>query len=1039
MNEQTLSFGGSEESRTLPGQVDRSTLPRLEGFSLIEEIGRGGNGIVYKAVQHGLNRAVAIKIVPVEPGRADRLLRLRLEAEWIARLAHPNIIAIHEIGESAGMHYLVLEYAEGGSLDNLFQQPPLAPREAAALVLPIARAIHAAHQAGVVHRDLKPANVLRMADGTPKVTDFGLAKPLDSAAELTQSGSVVGTPAYMSPEQANGQTQIVGPGVDVYGLGAILYALVTGRPPFETGNVLLTLEAVRHQLPVPASRWNRAVPRDLEVLIAKCLEKEPERRYASAAALADDLERFLEGKPIQARPARLATRLVSLARRRPTLMASWVLGGLVAILALTAGGLTWSWHVSEKARDEAQEARERAVEARDQAESAAQREAEALRELSEVLNINRVQLARQQIHESSIGRARENLAACDPLARNWEWHFTHRQATPAWEHTFADQRLKDVLFTPQGEVLVAQQGGIIARLDGQGNPRGEMENSSMASLPSPQGTVATAQAEAPTFNLCLGPEGQTVWSTRGHGILAAWDLRTGKKQHQQPLLSGNSLSHLALHPLLPDTVVSLYGGNVFGGGISLVNRHTGKDGRFLPGNPQSMMVASCFSRDGSLLTTTETDGSVQVWSVPDYKPLHALRDHVGPVPAVVAHPTRPEVATGGNDGRVNLWEAKGGKRLRSVSLPTGVTRLAWSADGTLLAAGLEDGSLWMIRGEEVVRLGHAHSGNPVAVAGLSFRPDGLALASASVDGSVKLWILADAGEMRKYEYPLKYGKVEAIQHSTKQVFCSELSGRFKRYDLASGAPVALGLPDTTYFQVQTASQAAVVAAITRNGELWVEEAPGIKPRLLGTLQPGSHWLAIDATGTLAITMSVRNEHSHLVGWNLLTGEQRWESTIEANLGGLVLDEAGRGFWIQGLSYPPSCHDARTGAPRWNRPDLPSKTAVFSADGERVLSLTEAGLHVLDAATGKTTLEIPFVGSSMGAFSRDKTRLFVTTWSKQLMVIDAKQGRVVMELNMGQKYLTRLIMGPDETLYAFSAFPQLLQWKGKAGGLPATPR
>ena len=305
-------------------------LPSFPGYEILGEIGRGGMGVVYQARDVKLGRIVAIKTIAAgQQATPEQRDRFRAEAHAVARLHHPNIIAIHAIDEHEKRLYLSLEFAEGGSLDQRLAEKPMAPREAAALIETLARAVHAAHQAGVVHRDLKPSNVLMTSDGVPKVSDFGLAKLLDSDSGRTLSGQVMGTPRYMAPEQAEGRAKQVGPSADVYALGAILYHALTGRPPFWGESAMETLKLVTSTEAVPPRRLRPDVPRDLETICLKCLEKEPHKRYVSALALADDLRRFLEGRTIAARPVGLAGRLWRWSRRNP------VLAGLVATLVLT--------------------------------------------------------------------------------------------------------------------------------------------------------------------------------------------------------------------------------------------------------------------------------------------------------------------------------------------------------------------------------------------------------------------------------------------------------------------------------------------------------------------------------------------------------------------------------------------------------------------------------------------------------------------------------------------------------------------------------
>jgi serine/threonine protein kinase len=345
--------------------VTDAAVHRVDGYDLLEVVGRGGMGVVYKARQVNLDRPVALKMILAgADAGASELARFQTEAEAVARLEHPNIIQIYEVGNHAGRPYLVLEWADGGNLAQLLDGTPLSGRDAAALLLPLARAAAYAHARGVVHRDLKPANILlRKPEGesrgdgpppplVPKIADFGLAKRLDLDEGNTQTGAVLGTPSYMAPEQAAGRAEAVGPATDVHALGTILYELLTGRRPFIGTTVMQTLDRVREQEPVPPRLLQPAVAHDLEVICLKCLQKAPADRYTGAAALAADLQAYLDDEPIRARPSTALEQLARAIRHHNLderigpastslfLMAPWcVLSHLAAY---------WFWHASPR-------------------------------------------------------------------------------------------------------------------------------------------------------------------------------------------------------------------------------------------------------------------------------------------------------------------------------------------------------------------------------------------------------------------------------------------------------------------------------------------------------------------------------------------------------------------------------------------------------------------------------------------------------------------------------------------------------------------
>ncbi len=334
---------GAPTGAAPPGPVAAPGLPSLApaidatlalgDFEIVREVGRGGMGVVYEATQKSLGRRVAIKVL-LRGEHADEreVARFRAEAEAAAALEHPNIVSVFEVGSSEGLPYFTMPFLEGETLARRLERGPLEPREAVRLIVPVCRAVEHAHENGVLHRDLKPSNILIDPEGRPHVMDFGLAKRVDSDHQLTRSGAVVGTPAYMSPEQASGERGVLGPASDVYSIGALLYHMITGVPPFQAASAVDVILAVLERDPLPPRVLNETIDRELEMIVMKCLQKPPELRYRSAAELADDLEALLSGDPISVRSISLPLLVNRMFREthHAPILENW--------------GLLWMWH-----------------------------------------------------------------------------------------------------------------------------------------------------------------------------------------------------------------------------------------------------------------------------------------------------------------------------------------------------------------------------------------------------------------------------------------------------------------------------------------------------------------------------------------------------------------------------------------------------------------------------------------------------------------------------------------------------------------------
>ena len=384
----------SAEYQSFTSQLEGELPQRFGDYELLEEIARGGMGVVFRARQVKLDRQVALKMILTGKLAGDSdVQRFYSEASSAAALEHPGVVPVYEVGEQNGQHFFSMGFVEGESLAAMISRSPLSPTRAANMLKKITEAIVYAHGEGVIHRDLKPANVLLDKRRNPHISDFGLAKKTTSGSQLTVTGQIIGTPSYMPPEQASGETNLVGPSADIYSLGAILYCCLTGRPPFQAANPMETLRQVAERDPVSPRQLNAQIDQDLDTICLKCLEKDPQRRYATAQELVDELDRFLNGEPIKARPISSLDRSLRWCRRNP------VISTLVAALSLTLVigvlGISWKWREANFQRQQAEQSQESEM-------NMATDESEGISEIEQQQDMVEVQLAmeRQDFREA---------------------------------------------------------------------------------------------------------------------------------------------------------------------------------------------------------------------------------------------------------------------------------------------------------------------------------------------------------------------------------------------------------------------------------------------------------------------------------------------------------------------------------------------------------------------------------------------------------------------------------------------------------------
>jgi WD40 repeat protein/predicted Ser/Thr protein kinase len=736
----------------------------VPGYEILGELGRGGMGVVYKARQKSLDRVVALKMIlaGAHAGHQQRS-RFRGEAEAAARLQHPNIVQVYEIGEHERCPYFSLEFVDGRNLhDILRENPPLSPQQAAALVEQLAHAVHYAHQRGIVHRDLKPSNILLAQEGTPKITDFGLAKRLEGGTSKTRTGDIIGTPSYMAPEQAAGKTKEIGPCTDVYSLGAILYEILTGWPPFEGSSAFDTVYLVMTAEPVRPSQRNARVPPDLETICLKCLEKEPAKRYASARALAEDLRRFQNREPIEARHVGWLERGAKWVRRRPTVSALLALL-LVSLLALLIGGWVSAINLYQG----------------NQALHAARKKQHA-----DLVRLN-VTNGTHYLQEGDLFASLIWFARALKLEEDESRLEAHRLRIAAvlrecprlsqlWVH---GDSVRDVTFSPDGRwVLSASLDGTARVWDAANGAESLFPPLQHASFVfrasySPDGwriVTASADQTARIWDAATGrsiltltghkgavrdarfsPDGTQVITGSDDKTARLWDTATGKQLHPW-LMHDGTVIHASFHPDGKHVLTASADGSAR---IWQIGNDSVKEVARM--RHEAALTHATFDREGKLVATASEDATARIWDAANGKPITAPLRHYGPVQYVAFRPDGRQLATAGSALRAWVWDTKTGQ----VLLPTlrhdsALTCITFSPDGKLLLTASDDNTarVWDDTSGRQVAPSIQHNGT---VSRAFFSPDGRRIVTADKDTTVRVYDLEPATPSF---LPLEHGK-----------------------------------------------------------------------------------------------------------------------------------------------------------------------------------------------------------------------------------------------------------------------------------------
>jgi serine/threonine protein kinase/WD40 repeat protein len=1004
----------------------------IPGYDIVGVLGRGGMGIVYKAWHLQLKRLVALKmILPECDTRSDLLQRFQTEAEASARLHHPHIVQVYEVGEVAGRPYMSLEYVDGGGLDRKLDGTPQPPRHAAAFVEALALAIHRAHLCGIIHRDLKPANVLLQKVGvssdelcgtpetasapassplaphafSPKITDFGLAKLFVGVGDArTQSGAVLGTPSYMAPEQAAGQTLKIGPATDVYSLGAILYELLTGRPPFKGETPLDTLRMVLSEEPVPVARLQPKVPRDLETICIHCLAKEPAQRYASALALAEDLQRFEANRSIQVRPASRREYAWRWCKRNPGMAVLTSLTGLlllvIAIGALVGNALLASrLQRAERAEREAQDSEREAQKQlwtiqleKARAVRFSQKQGQrfvALQAISEG-----VALARKlQLGPDAFAQMRTEAIACLALAdmrlvKQWVgWPVGTRQvvfddalelyARRDRQGSISVRRVADdseVRLLPgpgEGPELFVLRFSPDSRYLAATCSPGQVLKVWLLARPEP---IFTGKADSVAGCVDFSSDSRQCAFSYSDGSLLLVDLQTGTTR---PLLPpGADCRCIAIHPSGQQLAVSTRVA-----GESVVQVRDVDSGEVIAQLPHPKRVdCLVWHPQGNALAATSDDHRIYLWAPPAGECIGVLEGHKEGGIQVAFNPTGDLLVSNGWDGIQRLWDFHSCRQL--FSMPNGLGDQRFSRDGRRLAH-LKEKNLGIVEiadGAEYRTLVASPTQGRKGYQDPVIDPSGRLLAVGMNDGT-RLWELASGRELALL--PTGFTPNALFQPSGNLLTSSHSSGvqRWPIQPISKSAGVYRIGPPQQLFTGATErvaqSRDGLTLAVNPAGRgariLHLEQSAGATPLLP---HDRAVFLALSSDGQWVVTSTHNGKGSKV--WS--TGNNQLELDLPIEGSGPVAFSPDGG-WLAASTYA-ECRLWSVGV--WSQKlSIPAsrRIAAFAPDSQLVAMESDAG--VITLVELKTGQAVATLGSpnqdrvTMIGFSPDGTRLVTT--------------------------------------------------------------
>ena len=975
----------------VPVRLVTSIPPGLPGYEIVRELGRGGMGVVYEARQTALGRPVALKTLKFGPATADELARLRHEAEAIARLDHPHIVPVYEVGEHGGVPYFSMKYYPGGSLADRVRQPTADPQAAARLMEAVARGVHHAHQRGVLHRDLKPSNILLDEAGRPHVADFGLAKQFDPTTTAALDTAVVGTPSYIAPEQARGDRAVT-TATDVYGLGAVMYEMLTGTPPFLADTPLATLAAAAEQEPRRPRSLNPRLPADLETICLTCLAKDPAHRYPSAAAVADDLTRWRNGEPIAVRPEGRLRRWRRWCRKNPVSAA--LTAAVVLVFALGVGGVGFF----------ALDAHRQRLEAVDSAEAA-----------RGSLYRAEVQLAHRAWHDGEIGQMQELLdrqrpGAGQPDLRGLEWYYLRRlgRGDMLLRHSSA----VTCLAVGEDRIVAGCSDGHVTVWDAQ-------TGREIRSWKAHEGAVAALALSSDRRHLATG---RGSYGKPGPGEARLWDANSGQLLHE----TGRPAARLAFSP----DGSRLYAGAC--GVIAAWDVATGQEAMTFRGHPR-LVPALGVSPDGSRLAAGGP--ALTVWDTKSGTMLSSTKADKGPIVCLVWNEDGHRVATGGccpGDYHVTVRDTATGTTVPARDPHTAeVAGVAFQPRGRRVASVSEDTTVRIHDAEtgEAVAFTGGHAGPVTAVA---YMPDGERLVTASKDGTVKVWDLRYDREARVLTGPRAPVSAVAFSHDSALVASGsgfppldtrprEVPGEVRVYDVGTGL-VRFTFSDHT---------ALVTSLAFGGGEGRLASGSYDKTVRVYETTTGKQVLKVQSDAPVCAVAFPSDGHHLAVGGDTPPGAgSNHVGVYDSHTGDLVrhLEAGTRG--IRCLAY--SGDDTLLAAGGFDQVvyvwDLKSGrrrefkghsgvifSAAFSPDG-RLLTTTggDRTTRVWDVQSGREvfTLNEHSGDAKSVAFSPDGRRLFTSgADGRGVKIWDARTGQLILSLR-GKVGSSRVAVSPN---------------------------